>query len=130
MRSNAREAVLNVIFSEEFNANPSDVFKKKVYAQFNLTDEDFEFAENLCEKIETNRTELLNKMDDALLHYHVNRLNAMDKSILYIAIAEIMYFDDIPSVVSVSEAVDLARKYSSDTSPDFVNGVLAGIINK
>ena len=69
-------------------------------------------------------------MEDACHHYLENRINPTDKSILLIAIAEIRYFDDIPPVVSVSEAVGLARKYSTDTSADFVNGVLAGIINK
>ena len=54
----------------------------------------------------------------------------MDKSILLIAMAEIKYFEDIPPVVSVSEAAGLARKYSTDTSADFVNGVLSGVINK
>ena len=53
-----------------------------------------------------------------------------DKSILLIAMAEICYFDDIPPVVSVSEAAGLARKYSTETSADFVNGVLAGVIKK
>ena len=48
---------------------------------------------------------------------------------MLVALAEIKYFDDIPPVVSVSEATDLARKYSTETSTDFVNGVLGGVIN-
>ena len=54
----------------------------------------------------------------------------MDKTILLIAMAEILYFDEIPGVVSVSEAAGLARKYSTEASVDFVNGVLAGVINQ
>ena len=45
-------------------------------------------------------------------------------------LAEIRYFDEIPPVVSVSEATGLAKKYSTEKSADFVNGVLSGIINK
>ena len=48
----------------------------------------------------------------------------------YIVEFNIKYFDDIPPVVSVSEAAGLARKYSTETSADFVNGVLSGVINK
>ena len=48
---------------------------------------------------------------------------------MLVALAEIKYFDDIPPVVSVSEATNLARKYSSVNSTDFVNGLLGGIIN-
>ena len=44
--------------------------------------------------------------------------------------AEIKYFDEIPPIVSVSEATGLARKHSTETSADFVNGVLSGVINK
>ena len=60
----------------------------------------------------------------------LDAINPMDKCILLIAMAEIRYFDDIPPVVSVSEATGLARKYSTETSADFVNGVLSGVINK
>ena len=49
---------------------------------------------------------------------------------MLIALAEIRYMDDIPPVVSVSEATAIARKYSTAKSADFVNGVLGGIINK
>ena len=48
---------------------------------------------------------------------------------MLVALAEINYFDEIPPVVSVSEAATLARKYSTEKSADFVNGVLGGIIN-
>ena len=49
---------------------------------------------------------------------------------LLLALAEIRYLDDVPPVVSVSEATALARKYSTERSADFVNGVLGGIINR
>ena len=44
--------------------------------------------------------------------------------------AEIKYFDEIPPVVSASEATGLAKKYSTEKSADFVNGVLSGVINE
>ena len=84
----------------------------------------------MVETVEKYRTELIAGIEDACHHYRENRINPMDKSILLIAMAEIRYFDDIPPVVSVSEATGLARKYSTETSADFVNGVLSGVINK
>ena len=132
MRSAAREAALNIVFSQHFGNECTAEFRKKVYRQFNLdkSESDVEFAEDLLETVETHRTELIKGIEDACHHYKENRINPMDKSILLIAMAEIVYFDDIPSVVSVSEAAGLARKYSTETSADFVNGVLAGVINK
>lgn len=131
MRSSAREAALNIIFAQQFNTVCDDAFKKKVYKQFGLVkDDDLLFAADLVATVEEHRAELIADIENACHHYLENRINPMDKSILLIAMAEIKYFDDIPPVVSVSEAAGLARKYSTETSADFVNGVLSGIINQ
>ena len=130
MRTAAREAALNILFAAYFNEATND-FKKKIYAKFNLeNDEDLLFAADLVATVEEHRAELLEAIEEACHHYRENRINPTDKTILLIAMAEIKYFDEIPPVVSVSEAVGLARKYSTETSADFVNGVLAGVINK
>lgn len=130
MRTLAREAALNIIFAQQFNDETDSAFRKKVYKQFGLTEEGVAFATSLVEVVLKNWEELIVGIEDACHHYRENRINPMDKTILLIAMAEIQFFDDIPPVVSVSEAAGLARKYSTDTSADFVNGVLAGVINK
>ena len=131
MRNAAREAALNIIFAKQFNSDCMDVLKKKIYKQFALdNDDDLLFATDLVATVEEHRAELLEEIEKACHHYRENRINPTDKSILLIAMAEINYFEDIPPVVSVSEAAGLARKYSSETSADFVNGVLSGVINK
>ena len=84
----------------------------------------------LIAAVEEHRAELIEGIEAACHHYKENRINPTDKSILLIAMAEIKYFDGIPPVVSVSEATGLARKYSTEKSADFVNGVLSGVINK
>ena len=131
MRTAAREAALNVIFAQQFNTDCLESLMKKVFKQFELkTEEDIRFATGLINVVDKNRAELISGIEKACHHYLENRINPMDKSILLIAMAEIMFFDEIPPVVSVSEAAGLARKYSTETSADFVNGVLAGVINK
>lgn len=132
MRNLAREAALNIIFAQQFNSDCMDTLKKKIYKQFGLLDneEDLLFAEKLVATVEAHYDELIAGIENACHHYRADRINPMDKCILLIAMAEIKYFDDIPPVVSVSEAAGLARKYSSETSADFVNGVLAGVINQ
>ena len=132
MRNAAREAALSIIFAQQFNSDCMDALKKKIYKQFALVndDEDLLFATDLVATVEEHYEELIQGIEDACHHYRADRINPTDKSILLIAMAEIKYFDDIPPVVSVSEATGLARKYSSETSADFVNGVLSGVINK
>lgn len=131
MRNAAREAALNIVFAQQFNTDCLDSLKKKIFKQFALDkDEDLLFATDLVATVEEHRAELIEGIEEACHHYRENRINPMDKSILLIAMAEIKYFDDVPPVVSVSEATGLARKYSTETSADFVNGVLSGVINK
>ena len=131
MRNAAREAALNIIFAKQFNSDCMDALKKKIYKQFALdNDDDLLFATDLVATVEEHYDELITGIEDACHHYRADRINPTDKSILLIAMAEIKYFDDIPPVVSVSEATGLAKKYSSETSADFVTGVLSGVINK
>ena len=131
MRNTAREVALNIIFGKQFNTDCLESLTKKVFKQFKLEkEEDIRFANDLIKVVETNREELIRGIEDACHHYKENRINPMDKSILLIAMAEIQYFDEIPPIVSVSEATGLAKKYSTEKSADFVNGVLSGVINK
>ncbi len=132
MRNAAREAALNIIFAQQFNTDCIDSLKKKTFKQFGLleNEEDLGFAIDLIDKVFAHYDELLADIEGACHHYRADRINPTDKSILLIAMAEIKYFDEIPPVVSVSEATGLARKYSTENSADFVNGVLSGIINK
>ena len=134
MRNAAREAALNIIFAQQFNSDCMDSLQKKIFRQFGLLEKENEadliFALDLVTTVNEHRAELIEGIEEVCHHYRENRINPTDKSILLIAMAEIKYFDDIPPVVSVSEAAGLARKYSTETSADFVNGVLAGVINK
>ena len=130
MRNAAREAALNIIFSKQFNTDCMENLKRKIYKQFALEEEDLLFTADLVAMVEEHYDELIEGIENACHHYRADRINPMDKSILLIAMAEIKYFEEIPPVVSASEATGLARKYSTERSADFVNGVLSGVINK
>jgi N utilization substance protein B len=60
-------------------------------------------------------------------HWRIGRIAKVDLAIIRLAAAEIMYAPDIPVAVSVNEAVDLAKRYGSDKSYEFVNGVLGKV---
>lgn len=128
MRNEAREAVLKVLFAEQFNSDNLDELKRSLFK--NLKEEDAAFAEEILSAVRSNKDELIREIDSHILNFKENRLYAEDKCILLIAVAEIKYFDNIPEIVSVNEAVNLATKYSTERSADFVNGVLAGVIKK
>ena len=84
-----------------------------------------EVTEGVAEKIE----ELDEKIKPYLKGWTMDRIGKTDLAILRLAVYEIFYRDDIPYKVSINEAVELAKSFCDDSSPSFINGVLAGIIN-
>ena len=129
MRKQAREAAFKIIFADQFHEASGEKFRASVYRQEKLEEEDKAFAERLVCLAEEHKEELLSELTARVERFADYRIFPADKAILLIALTEIRYFDDIPSVVSVSEAAYLAQKYSTEKSADFVNGVLGGIIN-
>ncbi len=130
MRSDAREAAFKVVFSRLLGGDCPKGVRTALYGQAKLNEEERAFAERLVEAVDAHREELLRIIAEKVTSYAEERIFAADKAILLLALAEIKYFEEIPPVVSVSEATALARKYSAENSTDFVNGVLAGVINQ
>ncbi len=71
------------------------------------------------------------EIDDLIAHHasnwRIERLNVIDRNILRIGIAELRWIADVPPKVAIHEALKLAKKYGSDESPRFVNGVLDAV---
>lgn len=130
MRSDAREAAFKIVFASLFQNENEKNFRTAVYRSAKLTEEERAFADELANKVCENRETLILQITERVERFAEHRIFPVDKAIMLVALAEINYFDDIPPVVSVSEAAALARKYSTEKSADFVNGVLGGIINR
>lgn len=69
-------------------------------------------------------------LQDAISNWRIERLAVIDRNILRLAGAEMLYFDDIPPRVSIREALKLAERYGTDQSPRFVNGVLDALMKR
>lgn len=130
MRSDAREVAFKIIFADQFGNDGEKNFRSALYRQANLSEEESCFAERLFQTYRAHKPELCEQLASAVTRFAEYRIYPADRAALLLALAEIDYCDDIPPVVSVSEATALARKYSTEHSADFVNGVLGGIINK
>ena len=83
-----------------------------------------EFARELCEAALARRDELDAIIERYAEGWTLSRMPSLDRNILRLALAEIVCFDDIPTSVSIDEAVDLAKEYSTAESGAFVNGIL------
>jgi transcription antitermination factor NusB len=67
---------------------------------------------------------------DAIIKWQLSRLSMVDKSILRLAVYQLKFCPDIPPRVAINEAIELAKKFSSEKSPSFVNGVLDAVYQK
>lgn len=125
MRKNAREAVYKLLFSLQFNDKFDDNFKLFIYNEENLTNEDVVFANELLDGYFNNEDAVNGVIAKLSNGYKLERLYSTDKCALQLAITEMTYLSGIPHIVTISEAMELIRKYSTKDSPNFVNGILA-----
>ena len=127
MRRDSREVVYKILFAELFSGETSSDFDNLMFSEQNLNGEDINFANQLLSKIRENQQEINEIISTFSKGYKFERLYSTDKCALIIAVCELKYFDDIPNVVSIDEALTLVRKYSTEESLNFVNGILASL---
>jgi len=85
-----------------------------------------EYAVRLACGVEEEKEELDAVLSEVSVGWPVNRMSAVDRSILRLALYEMLFVDDVPPDVAVSEAVELAKGFSGEEAPAFVGGVLRG----
>ena len=104
-------------------ADDPEVINLKPFS-LGLNEKQKEFAVTLTRKIEENKEILNEQIIPVLKNWDFSRISRIDRIILWIALAEILYMLDIPPIVSINEAIELAKKFSSKKSSSFINGVL------
>jgi N utilization substance protein B len=128
MRTTARETTFKILFSSQFVDEIEPELKRALYKTDNLDRNDVEYCEKLLNTITEHKEEISELIDKKSLSFPESRLYPADKSVLLIAVAEILYFDDIPDKVSINEAANIASKYSSERSASFISGILSVIV--
>lgn len=88
-----------------------------------------EYALELLETVVRKRTEIETTIEDVLVAWQLSRLARIDRDILQIAVAEILFLD-IPKGVAIDEAVELAKRYSDEEGHKFINGVLRRVSDR
>lgn len=126
MRKTARENAFKLIFEKLINEDSDELG----YAALTegLDENDKNFLDTLLCGVETEKKFLKSVVSRFLRGFNLDRIYKIDLAILYVSCYEILFLTDVPDKVSVNEAVELAKTYSTDKSPAFVNGVLAGVI--
>lgn len=88
------------------------------------------YLELLLETLQDNLPEVDRVLQSALENWRLDRLSVMDRSILRLSAAELLYLEEIPPKVSIQEGIHLAEAYGGKDSPRFVNGVLDALYKR
>jgi len=124
-RTKARKRALDILFECELRGVPvvETLAERVAVGEPPVS----EYTVELVEGVSAHRDEI----DDAITRYAegwtLARMPAVDRNILRIGAFEVLFNDDVPDEVAVSEAVGLARDLSTDESPQYVNGLLAAL---
>ena len=130
-RSELREHIFRMLFRIEFNSEEEMKEQETLYFDLSdpVSDKDQEYILNKYKAIVENLSEIDNILNELSTGWKTSRMNRVDLTILRLAIYEVRWDEEVPTAVAINEAVELAKKYSSDSGPAFINGVLAKAAN-
>ena len=125
-RTKSRKRALDILFESEAQSLPpgGTLADRLADTEYPVND----YAVQLIEGVVSHRDRLDEIITENAKDWTLDRMPAVDRNLLRIGAYEILYVDDVPDAVAVSEAVSLASDLSTDESPSFVNGLLSKIV--
>ncbi len=124
-----REKVLQILFSIEMNREGLSEIKQVLLSD--ISDKsDREFADQLIRMVIVHQKELDEEIIRRVTNWEMSRIALIDKLLLRIGLCELLYFPDIPPKVSINEAIEIAKVYSTAGSGKFINGILDAALSE
>lgn len=127
-RRQSREAALQTVFQVDVGKADPEQALNYLARDGGIKKEDFEFARQLVMGTLENLAEIDRIIAAYSKDWQLDRLARVDRSIMRLAVYEILYREDIPAGVSVNEAVELAKIFGGEDSGRFVNGILGRVV--
>jgi transcription antitermination factor NusB len=129
IRRRARELAIQVLFHLEFSPDDPDKTFELIYDNFGSQRSIRPFSRELVLGVCQNKEALDEILARASKNWRLERMPRLDRSILRLASFEILFREDIPPKVSIDEAVEVGKKFGSEDSGSFINGILDNIYN-
>ncbi len=126
-RTKARKRALDILFESDVRGLPlgATLAERVATAEQPLNP----YVTELVEGVVAHQRRIDELLETYAVGWSVDRMPAVDRNLLRIGVYELLYRDDIPDAVAVSQAVDIATELSTDESPAFVNGLLGRIMS-
>jgi N utilization substance protein B len=125
----ARERVLQALYAFELSQTSPEFLSSDIFKDIG-NEAALEFAKKLFRDTLENTNEIDLILQRHLEHWDIARINPIDRSLLRMGIAEILYAEEIPTKVTINEVIELAKRYSTEESPKFVNGILDAAVKQ
>lgn len=116
--------MLQALYETEFSDRPALQVVEQQIERRGSSEEGADRARDLFLKTVETREELDRIIKSFLEHWDFERLSLIDRNILRFALAEVLYFPDVPSNVIIDEAIEIAHRYSSEEAGRFINGLV------
>jgi N utilization substance protein B len=129
-RRKARELALKALYGMSVGDQTLDEALLVSGVDQETTQELRDYARGIVSGVEGMKAAIDAKIAALAEGYAIERLAAVDLAILRLAVFEILHVPDVPPAVSINEAVDLAKKYSTENSGAFVNGILGNLVRQ
>ena len=125
-----REKVLQVLYAYEISKEPIALLMNDLLHELKSDKKDLEFAQQLIQNVIQHQEHLDQIVKAKVAHWEFERIALIDRLLLCIGICEMLYFPDIPPKVTINEAIEIAKSYSTEKSGKFINGVLDAILDE
>lgn len=126
-RSQARELALQLMYQLDLRGDEIKEDIDEALAAGSGDAEVVEFARDLVQGCRARQPEIDKHIEEVAKNWQLRRMAAIDRNILRLATYELLYRTDVPPLVAINEAIDIAKKYSTKNSGPFVNGILDNI---
>lgn len=123
-RRQAREACFKTLYRMQVIDEPAAEAVTLLQQDTALDEETAGYAAHLVTLVDLNAEEIDAALGEHLKNWTVERLAQTDRAVLRMAVAELLFVTDVPARVAIDEAIDIARRYGTNASGKFVNGVL------
>ena len=129
-RRKSREFALQVLYQLEITKQGALQAMVQLRENFSPEEGEDEFAKRIVLGVMEHRQEIDRLIEERSENWRLDRMTIIDRNILRIAIFELLYCGDIPPKVTLNEAIDLGKRYGSEESGSFINGILDRIQNE
>ncbi len=127
-RRKSRELLLQMLFQSDMGKQPPEQVQTTFWAERKDTDDEIRhYTEDLFRVAVERGGEIDNIIEKHAVHWRMERMAAVDRNVLRSAVAEFFGKPQVPKVVIINEAIEIARRYSTPESVNFINGVLDSV---